>query len=318
MRHIRKLALGASLLALVSACATGGGSGAQGGGTTSPAGGAATAAQRPPIRIGSAGFYEARLMGEIYARALEANGYTVQRNLGLGTREVIQPALTSGQVDLLPEYIGSALGFYDKSKPTGDAAANHRALQEVMRPKGVTVLDYTPAQDQNGFVVRQDTAQQYNLRKVSDLAPIQDQLKWGLPPECSTNPLCGPALRDLYGIQPKNVVPLAACDAPIAQALQNRAVDVAELCTTQPDIVRFNFVLLEDDKKSQPAENIAPLVRDDYLAKVDAEAFKRILNGVSAKMTTEELTRLGVAVNVEQKDIGDVASGWLRDKGLIQ
>lgn len=343
MRLNRTLALGALLLVLVGACTTGEGStntaaaspgttvapaSASGSGSSampSPEATTSPAAQKPTIRIGSAGFYEARLMGEIYAQVLEANGYPVTRNLGLGARDIIQPALLGGQVDLLPEYIGSALQYLNKqdqdAKPedqaTGDPAITAQRLQAKYSSRGVTVLGCTPAQDQNGFVVRKDTADRYRLTKVSDLTAIQDELTWGLPPECSTNPLCAGVLRDLYGITPKNVKPLAACDAPIAQALQNRAVDVAELCTTQPDIVRFGFVLLQDDRQSQPSDNIAPLVRDDYLARVDAAAFRKLLDDVSARMTTDELTKLGVAVNVDQKDIADVARQWLKDNGFV-
>jgi osmoprotectant transport system substrate-binding protein len=332
MRLNRTLALGASMLVLLGACSTGGGS------TSAPTASPATASApspgatpspagaKPTIRIGSAGFYEAKLMGEIYAQVLEANGYTVTRNLGLGARDVIQPALLGAQIDLLPEYIGSALQYLNKqdqdTKPenqaTGDAATTAQRLQAKYESKGITVLGYTPAQDQNGFFVRKDTADKYHLSKVSDLTAIQDSLTWGLPPECSTNPLCGGALKDLYGITPKNVKPLAACDAPIAQALQNKAVDVAELCTTQPDIARFGFVLLQDDKQSQPSDNVAPLVRDDYLSKVDAASFRTLLDAVSAKMTTDELTKLGVAVNVDQKDIADVAKQWLTDNGFLK
>ena len=314
MRLYRRLALGASLLVLAGACTTGGGGTSGGGGAAG--GGSPGAAEKPTIRIGSAGFTESRLMAEIYAQALEAKGYRVERKLGLGARTVSQPALESAQIDMMPEYIGSLLGYYDKTKPTGEAAENARLLQEVLTAKGLTVLAYTPAQDQNGFVVRKETADQYKLTKVSELAPIQDQLKWGLPPECQTNPLCAGALRDKYGITPRNVVPLAPCDAPIAQALANRAIDVAELCTTQAAIVQFGFVLLEDDKKSQPADNIAPVVRNDYLSKVNRDEFTKILNDVSAKITTPELTGLNVKTDVDKQDPRDVARQWLKDNGF--
>jgi osmoprotectant transport system substrate-binding protein len=303
MRLHRVLALGASLLVLASACTTGGGS-------------------KATIRIGSDGFYESKLMAEIYAQVLENDGYKVERSLGLGPRKVSAPALESGQIDLKPEYIGSGLGFYDKSKPTGDPAANAAALQEILKTKGggITVLGYTPGQDTNAFVVRADTAAQYKLAKLSDLTPIASQLTWGLPPECATNPLCGGALKDAYGIDVTslNVKALAACDAPIAEALKGGAVDVAELCSTQPAIAQFGFVSLADDKATQPAENIAPLVRDDYLAKVDKAAFQKLLDAASAKMTTDELTRLGVEIAVNNRDVADVAREWLKAQGLIK
>ncbi len=326
MRNTRVLAIGASLLVLLSACTTGGGSSSSPAASTEPSTAATTEAssapaELAPIKIGSDGFYEAKLMGEIYAQILENAGYTVERNLGLGARDVTSAALESGQIDLKPEYIGSGLGFYDKSKPTGDPAANAQALGEILAGKGggISVLAYTPAQDTNAFVVRSDTATEKSLAKISDLTAIAGDLKWGLPPECATNPLCGGALKDAYGIDVASLqlTPLAACDAPIAEALNGKAIDVAELCSTQPAIAQFGFVVLEDDKQTQPAENIAPIVRNDYLAKVDEAAFRALLDAASAKMTTEELTKLGVSVAVDQKDIADVAREWLTARGLL-
>jgi osmoprotectant transport system substrate-binding protein len=104
----------------------------------------------------------------------------------------------------------------------------------------------------------------------------------------------------------------------MAQALQGKAIDLAELCSTQPAIAQFGFVQLVDDKATQPAENIAPIVRDDYLAKVDATAFKALLDAASAKVTTEALTAMGVDVAVNQKDVGDVAKAFLTAQGLLQ
>ena len=327
MRKTRVLAIGATLLVLLGACTSGGGS------SSAPAASAETSAAASseasssapatlaPIKIGSDGFYEAKLMGEIYAQVLEHAGYTVERNLGLGARDVTSAALESGQIDLKPEYIGSGLGFYDKTKPTGDADANAAALGEILATKGggISVLAFTPAQDTNAFVVRGDTASEKSLAKISDLTAIAGDLKWGLPPECATNPLCGGALKDAYGIDVTTlqVTPLGACDAPIAEALNGKAIDVAELCSTQPAIAQFGFVVLDDDKKTQPAENIAPIVRNDYLAKVDEAAFRALLDAASAKMTTDELTKLGVSVAVDQKDIADVAHDWLVAQGLM-
>ncbi|MEW5990204.1 MAG: ABC transporter substrate-binding protein [Chloroflexota bacterium] len=305
MRSRRMLALGASLLVLLSACGTGGGS-------------------KPTIKIGSDGFYESQLVAEMYAQVLEKAGYTVERSLALGARKVTSPALEGGQIDLKPEYIGSGLGYYDASKPSGDADANAAALQEILSGKGggITVLDYSPGEDTNAFVVRPDTAAKFSLTTMSDLAAVQDELTWGLPPECETNPLCAGALTDTYGIDfpPANLEALAACDAPIAEALQNGAVDVAELCSTQPAIAQFGFVVLEDDKQTQPAENLAPIVRNDFLAKLsssDKTAFEKLLNDVSAKLTTEVLTELGVEVAVNQKDVADVARDFLTEQGLL-
>jgi osmoprotectant transport system substrate-binding protein len=303
MRFTRVAALGAAMLVAIAACSSGGGGSA-----------------KPDIKIGSDGFYESKLVAEMYAQVLEADGYKVTRNLGIGARQVRQPALEQGQIDLSPEYVGSGLGYYDSSAPTGDGPTNREALANVLKPKGISVFAISPGEDTNAAVVRKDTADQFKLTKMSDLAAVQDQLKWGLPPDCDANPQCKGAL-EAYGITypPAQREALAACDAPIAQALESKGVDFAWLCSTQPAIAQFGFVALDDDKNTQPAENMTALVRDDYLAKVgDAKAFQALIDKVSALLTTEELTRLGVEVAVDQKPIEDVAKAFLTQNALLK
>ena len=311
MRRFRMLALGASLLVLVSACSTGGGSSTP---TTAPT------AAKPTIKIGSDGFYESKLMAEIYGQALEHNGYTVDRTgIGIGTRKVSAPALESGQFDLKPEYIGSGLAYYDATKTTGDPAANAAALQAILSGKGggITVLNYSPAADQNAFVVTQATATKYHLATMSDLTAVATQLKFGVATDCSTNPVCAAAIKTAYGIDLSSALPLSACDQPMVDAIKAGTIDVGELCSTQPDIAQNGWVVLTDDKHTQPADNIAPLVRNDYLAKVDATSFEKILNDVSAKMNTADLTKLNAEYVFDKKDIGTIAKEWLTTNGFL-
>jgi osmoprotectant transport system substrate-binding protein len=333
MRFSRALALGAAMLVAVAACSSGGGSSPSAAPTQAPAESMApesmapetpapteAPAVKPEVRIGSDGFYESQLVAEMFAQVLEADGYPVTRTLGIGARQVRQPALENGQIDVSPEYVGSGLGYYDTSQITGDGQANRDALAAILTAKGISVFGISPGEDTNAAVVRQDTATELSLATMSDLAAVQDQLRWGLPPDCDANPLCKGAL-EAYGITypPKSRKALAACDAPIAQALQSKGVDFAWLCSTQPAIAQFGFVVLEDDLDTQPAENMTALVRDDLLAKVpDATAFQALLDGVLAKLTTEELTKLGVSVAVDQQDIADVAKTFLTANGLLQ
>jgi osmoprotectant transport system substrate-binding protein len=330
MRTPRVLALALTTMALISACSSGGGSStAPSAATPSTAPSvaasvapsvAASEAAKAPIKIGSDNFYESKLVAEIYAQALEHAGYTVERKFGLGSRQERIPTMDAGQVDLVPEYVGSGLGFYAADKITGDGEANKTALQAALdaASKNITVLGISPGQDTNAFAVRADDATSKNLKSLSDLAAIQDDLKWGLPSDCDTNPLCAGALKK-YGINypPKQRQALGACDVPMATALQNKAIDVAEFCSTQPAIAQFGFTVLTDDLKTQPAENLAPLVRNDYLAKVDKTAFAAVLDAVSAKITTELLTTMGVAVAVDQKKVEDVAKDFLTTQGLL-
>jgi len=303
MRSFRTLALGASLLVLLSACATGGGS-------------------KPTLKIGSDGFDEARVVAEAYAQVLEANGYTVDRaGIGLGTRDVTNAAIDSGKIDMKPEYIGSGTAKRG-GKQTNDPAANQAALQAILSGVGggITVLGYTPGQDTNALVVRKETADQFHLTKWSDLTAVASQLKWGLATDCPTSPVCAVALKDKYGIDLATINPtlLDACSTPMADALKAKTIDVAELCSTGPEILVNGWVRLEDDKQTQPADAIAPIVRNDYLAKVDKAAFQKLLDDVSAKIDTATLADLYKQVAVDKKDIKDVAAAWLKANGFVK
>jgi len=138
MRFTRALALGASIVVLVSACSTGGGSSSPSQGSAGPASAApaASTSPKPTVKVGSDGFYEAKVMAEIYAQALEAAGYTVDRaGIGIGSRKVSAPALESGQIDLKPEYIGSGLAFYEPGKQTATRGPTRRRSRRSWRPR---------------------------------------------------------------------------------------------------------------------------------------------------------------------------------------
>ena len=300
MRKFRMLALGASLLVLFGACTTGGGS-------------------KPTIKIGSDNFDEVKVVAEIYGQVLEKAGYTVDRaGIGLGTRDATNNALFSGQLDMKPEYIGTGAAKLGGEK-TSDPAKNAASLQTVLTAKNVTVFGYTPGQDTNAFVVRKETADQFHLAKWSDLTAVAAQLKWGLATDCPTSTVCGGALKDSYAIDISKlqVTLLDACSAAMDAALTNKTVDVAELCSTGPEIITNGWVILQDDKSTQPAENIAPIIRNDWLAKTDKAAVQKLLDAVSAKIDTATLADLYKQVSVDKKDLKDVASTWLKANGFI-
>ena len=313
MRSIRKLALGASLLASLAIVGTAGG-------------GAILAQDQPTVRIGSDGLYESQLMAEIYAQALEAAGFSVDRQLAIGARPARVEAFESGQIDLTPEYVGSGLDFYTTNSEnpdvtalvkSGDGEANRQGLQTALDLLGIdaTVLAITTGEDTNAAVVRADTAEQFGLTSISDLAAVADQIRFGLPPECEVNALCRGALEDSYGIAwpPAQLELLPPCGAEIAGALEGNAIDLAWLCSTQPIIAQNGWIVLEDDLDTQPAENLAPVVRNDFLAQVEggAETIAAILDPISAAITTETLTQLGVRIAVDREDIDDVAAEFL-------
>ena len=238
---------------------------------------------RTTVRIGSTNFSEQLILGELYGQILEANGFTVERRFNLGSREIVAPALESGQIDLMAEYLATAEAFYakDATKATTDPTATQRALQDVLTPKNLTVLDFAPAVDTNGFVVTKATADRLKLTKMSDLAPVAKDLVLGGPPECPQRPFCLLGLQQTYGLQFKEFKPLDPGGPLTVAALEADEIQVGLLFTTDATIALKGFVLLEDDKKLQLADNVAPIIRNDILTRApDARA---LLNSVTAR-----------------------------------
>ncbi len=310
MRMYRTLALGAASLALiVSACSPGGSAG-------SPSGSAVT---KPTIKVGSAGFWEAAAVGEMYAQALEAKGYTVDRHLEIGERPAVLSALSSGQVNLVPDYLGGlggqGLGLTDLSSDPQQAVTN---MKDGLASKGWVILDPSPGTDADGFAVRKETADSKHLATMSDLAKIAKDLVWGIAEGCPDNPVCGPGLKSVYGIDISTIQTetLPPCSTDIATSLSDQAIDVAQVCTTQPEIATMNFVLMQDDKHLQPAQNLVPLATKE-LADAVPSNFAATLNAIQAKLTTDALTQLGAAINIQHQEIPDAARKFLQDSGLL-
>jgi osmoprotectant transport system substrate-binding protein len=307
MRSPFRVAIAIAVAALVaSAC---GGSSAPGGASTAP---------KPSVKVGSTNFYEQGILAEAYAQILEANGYTVERKFNLGNREIVEPALESGQIDVVAEYLATLLGFVDKTaKASTDPKETQKTLQTALTAKKLTALDPAAATDQNGFVVTKDTAAKYTLKKMSDLTPVAPQLLLGGPPECPQRPFCLVGLKSVYGLNFKDFKPLDAGGPLTVAALDGKQIDVGLLFTSDPTIVAKSFLLLEDDKHLQLSDNIAPVVRNDLLAKDDG-TIKRLLNSISAKLSQDELNGMNKLVAVDKKDPKDVAKDWLKKQGLIK
>jgi osmoprotectant transport system substrate-binding protein len=287
----------------------------------SACGGTGTGGAKPTVTIGSTNFSEQLILGELYAQLLEANGYPVTRKFNLGNREIVFPALTSGQIDMEVDYLATLLSFVDKTA-TGstDPKVTRDLLQKALDPKSLTVLDYAPAVDQNGFAVTKATADKYKLAKLSDIAAnAQGQLVLGGPPECPSpqRPFCLPGLEKVYGIKFKDFKPLDAGGPLTVAALKGGQIDVGLLFTSDSAIAVNGFILLDDDKHLQLSDNVAPVVRNDLLAKAGND-FKTLVNSVAPKLTTAELTAMNKQADVDKTDPKDIAKAWLKKQGLIK
>ena len=272
--------------------------------------GTAASGDKGSLTIAGSDFGEQDIVANIYAVALRAKGYKVTVKPHLGKRETVQPALQSGDVDLMAEYVGSLLEYLQPGSATPDRDASVTKLRELLKAKNLTALDPAGAYDANALVVTKATADKYKLKKTSDLTSVASQLTFGGPPECPTRPLCAPGYKSKYGIDFKSFKPLDVAGPITKKALADGDIDVALLLSSD---LPEGTVLLEDDKGLQPAENLIPVIRTD---KVDDD-ITEALNAVSEKLTVEELAELNLkAASPDKPDPADIAEEWAEEYGV--
>jgi osmoprotectant transport system substrate-binding protein len=306
----RKYLLGAvAALAVVvlAACSS---SGKSTGGASTVA--SSSAANAGSVTIGSANFQENVLLADIYAAALKAKGVTVKTDLNIGSRQVYIPALQDGSIDLIPEYSGVLLQYFNKTATQVSSDDVLAALKTALPPT-LTVLDQASAQDKDAIVVSQATATKYNLKTIADLAPVAGQLTLGAAPEFQTVADGIPALKSIYGVTFGTVKPLDAGGPLTINALKNGQIDAGDIFSTDPSVTADNFVVLDDPKNEFAAQNVLPLITKSKVTPTISAA----LNALSAKLDTTTLTTLVAKVITDKQDPTTVASDWLKSVGLI-
>jgi osmoprotectant transport system substrate-binding protein len=304
----------AACLALATACVACTTSGGQAPPASAPVGGAS----RAVITIGSFNFPESVLLAYLYADALAGKGYPVRVLPALGTRELVDPALMTGLVQLVPEYTGSALEFASlgQLQASASAAATARALARTMAGRGLVTGRSAAAQDGNAVVVTAATAARYRLRTISSLATVARRLVFGGPPECPERAYCLPGLRLMYGLRFREFVPLDAGGPLTRQALVAGDISVALLFTTDPAIRARHLVILADNRRLQPAENVIPVLRRVAAVRYGPRLLAT-LDAVSARLSTAALVWLDAQVQLGGRSPRAVAENWLRAEGLV-
>lgn len=292
------------LAAMIAAC-----------GSSNPLGGGSASGDLKSIVVGSADFPESKIIAEIYAQALEAKGFTVGRQFGIGSRETYIPALQDYSIDLVPEYTGNLLKYFDPDStattPEDVELALHRAL-----PGGLAMLTPSPAEDVDTVAVTAETAQKWNLKTIGDLAAHSPEVKFGAPSEFLNRTEGLPGLKKNYGldIAPDNFVAISDGGGPATvRALTDGTVTAADIFSTSPAIAAHNLVVLEDPKNNFPAANVVPVVNAQKMS----DELKEILDAVSAALTTEDLIELNTAVSGNQGiDPDEAAEKWVADHGF--
>ncbi len=300
----RIFVLGASMVALALVTTSCGSTG----GPSSPA--------KATIRVASFNFSESIILAHIYGIALKNKGYTITYRDKLGNREIVEPSLENGLIDLYAGYAATDLTFVDKRQGAAleagtDAAANVAKLNARLNSKGVKVLNPSPAEDQDAFAVTKAEADQYHLAKVSDLSSVPSDWTLGGPPECPQRPFCLQGLESVYGLHFK----FKSLDAggPLTfAALKQGAINIGLVFSSDGGITASNFVVLQDDKHLQQADNIVPLIRTDVLN----SEITNLLNSIDAKLNTPDLTAMNKSADVDKQDPADIAATWVKNHGF--
>lgn len=267
------------------------------------------------IVIGSADFPESQIIAEIYAQALQANGFEVGKRMGIGSRETYIPALKDHSIDLVPEYIGNLLLYISPQSDATTLDAVGRELDQRL-PSDLSILTPAPATDTDTVSVTGQTANSWNLKTIADLAVHSADVRFGAPSAFSTRPAGLPGLREKYGleIKPGNFVAIDdGGGAVTVRALVEGRVNAANIFTTSPAIPQNHLVALDDPEHNFVAGNIVPLLNSQKRS----PRLKEVLDAVSAKLTTSGVAGLNAAVSGNSGiDPDQAARNWVRDNGF--
>jgi osmoprotectant transport system substrate-binding protein len=293
------------------------------GGSTAEGGGQAAAIQKDDalsavkLTIGSKNFTEQKVLGEIYAQALAAGGYDVSTELNLGDEKTALAALEGGEIDAYPEYTGTALlSFFgvEADKLPDDPDQAYQQAKQGFAEKNLTALPPTPFTNSNEVAVTKETADELGLQQISDLKGKAGDLTMYGTPECRQRLDCLLGLQEVYGIDFQRFVPVDV--ALRHEVLTKGQADVSIVFTTDPQIDREGFVLLEDDMGIFPPYNSTMVVRDEVLKEAGSK-FSEVVGLVNRDLTDEVMQELNARVDLDKETPKQVATEYLQETGLI-
>jgi glycine betaine/choline ABC-type transport system substrate-binding protein len=270
------------------------------------------------VIIGSKNFTEEFILGQIYAQALTAAGYTVKTQLNLGSEQIALRAVKSGQVDAYPEYTGTALTSFFKKKATDVPHDEQQAYQQAkagFAKAGLTALPPTPFTDSNGVGMLKSNADKLGISKLSDLTTKGSSLTLYGPPECAQRPDCLLGLQDVYKIKFKKFVPIDP--ALRHKVLDSGQADTAIVFTTDGQLAQGKETLLQDDKHMFPPYNVTLVFRDATLQKLGPDAQKTVAL-VQKGLTTAAMQELNSRVDIDKQTPATVAHAYLTESGYLK
>jgi osmoprotectant transport system substrate-binding protein len=268
---------------------------------------------KPSVTIGDKNFAEENILGQLYAQALKAKGFQVTLKSEIGSTEIIYKALTSGQIDMYPEYTGvllSAVAGLTKNPASQSAAAAE--AKAFVEKHGLTLLDLTPFYDSNVLATLPAYASSHKLASIGDLRPLGRSVKLGGPPEFATRTEGLPGIKAEYGVNP-TFVPIAI--ELSYRALESGQVNVQNVFSTDGQLLSGKFTLLTDPKHVFGYQNVAPVVKKSVIA-AEGPAFAETLNRVSSLLTIKAIQQMNAAVSIDKQSAESVAQQFLHANGL--
>lgn len=308
MVRTRGLMAAAGVLALASLALAACSSGNPLGTDTTASGGSGSSTS---VIVGSAAFPENEILAYVYAGALKDAGITATVKPNIGQRPAYIAALKDGSIDLIPEYTGNLLQYFDAKATAQSSDDVYAALQKAV-PSGYKVLTQSTAQDADSYNVTKAFSDQYGVKSLDDLKKVTVPLKVAANPEFATRPYGIPGLKSVYGVD-TTLVPIADSGGPnTLKALTGGDVQLADIYSTTPSIKQNNLVTLTDPKNMILAQNVVPLISDKAAtAKVTA-----VLEKVQAALTTDELIAMNTKSSVDKQSAQQIATDWLKSKNL--
>jgi osmoprotectant transport system substrate-binding protein len=274
---------------------------------------ATTQADQPAIVLGTKNFTEQYVLGELYKQALEAKGFEVTLKSDIGSTEIIDTALTSGEINMYPEYTGTSLTVvFGQEGSAGTAEETYEQAKAAYEERGQTLLAMTPFSDSDAIAVLKETADKHGLKTLADLKKVPN-LRLGGQPEFRTRTQGLPGLEQNYGLTQVKFVPFAGISP--YEALDQKTVDAAAIFSTDPPLASGKYVVLEDTEAQFGFQNIAPVV-DQELAEALGDEFAETVDAVSALLTEEAIIAMNSAVAVDQQAPNAVAGEFLEANGL--
>lgn len=257
------------------------------------------------ITVGSQSYYSNEIIAEIYAQALEENGFEVERRYAIGQREAYVPALEAGEVDLFPEYTGNLLQYYNPDATATAADEVYSALQSAL-PDGLTALAMSPATDQDSYNVTAEFAEAQGISSLADLSGVSG-LVLGGNPELEERPYGPQGLLDIYGAD----VSFEATGDLTFEALLAGEVNMANIFSGDPRIAQFDLVTLADPEGMFLSSNVVPIANSSI-----ADDVASVINEVSVAMSPQELVELNNRSQQEELSSAVIANDWLVSEGL--